>query len=112
MLFRLEAASEVIPKGGLTAPFSWLIFLSAMPQYSLFIWNQKSRVKYPRSFELPDLDAARSVALKVANVFAEVVPYWNRLSAEQRSGFVVEIVDEAGQMVLTVPFREAEESKP
>ncbi len=80
-----------------------------MPRYELFLWNQYSRVKYPRSFDLPDVAAARAAALKVARVFAEVVPFWNDLSDDQRNDFVVEIVDETGQTVLTVPFKDADE---
>ncbi len=61
---------------------------------------------------MPNVEAARRVALRVAQVFIEVVPYWNDLSAEQQNDFVVEIDDESGQTVLTVPFREAQELKP
>ncbi len=80
-----------------------------MPQYSFFIWNKRSRVRYPRALDLPDVEAAHEVASRIARIFVEVVPYWGELSSKQRSGFVVEIVDEDGQTVLTVPFREAEE---
>jgi hypothetical protein len=80
-----------------------------MPQYSFFIVNSQGRVKYPRSFALADVDAARGAAVRIARVFAEVVPYWSDLSADQRNDFVVDIVDAAGQTVLTVPFREVEE---
>ncbi len=51
------------------------------------------------------------LALKIARIFIEVVPYWGELSSKQRNDFVVEILDEDGQTVLTVPFREAEEPK-
>ncbi len=61
---------------------------------------------------MPNVEAARRVALRVAQVFIEVVPYWNDLSPEQQNDFVVEIDDESGQTVLTVPFREAQELKP
>ena len=61
---------------------------------------------------MPDVEAARRVALRVAQVFIEVVPYWNDLSPEQQNDFVVEVDDESGQTVLTVPFREAQELKP
>jgi hypothetical protein len=80
-----------------------------MTAYSYFIWNKRSRVKYPKTFDLPDVDAAREVASRIARIFVEVVPYWGDLSSEQRSDIVVEIVDEAGETVLTVPFRETEE---
>jgi len=42
-------------------------------------------------------------------VFAEVVPYWSELSPKQKADFVVEILDESGETVLTVPFKEAQE---
>ena len=79
-----------------------------MPHYNLFLYNQHSRVRYPVTLNLPDVDAARHVARRVANVFMEVVPYWSELSADQQGRYVVEIVDEAGGLLLTVPFRERE----
>jgi hypothetical protein len=82
-----------------------------MPQYSLFVCSQDSRIKYPKSYDLPDVEAARRVALRVAKVFMEVVPYWNDLSSEQQNDFVVEVDDQSGQTILTVPFREARELK-
>jgi hypothetical protein len=82
-----------------------------MPQYSLFVCSQNDRIKYPKSYDLPDVEAARRVAQRVAKVFMEVVPYWNDLSREQQHDFVVQIDDESGQTVLTVPFREAREPK-
>jgi len=78
-----------------------------MPSYNLFLYNQYSRVRYPETLDLPDVDAARDVAQKVAKVFMEVVPYWRDLSPDQHNDFVVEIDDEGDQTVLTVPFSEA-----
>ena len=80
-----------------------------MSQYSFFVWNNHGRVRYPRVLDLPDDVAARRAALKIADIFAEVVPRWDDLSPQQRNTFVVEIVDEAGQTVLTVPFRQAKQ---
>ena len=80
-----------------------------MPQYSLFICSQGERIRYPRSYDLPDVDAARRMALRVAKVFMDVVPYWNNLSSEQQNDFVVQIDDESGQTVLIVPFNDAQE---
>jgi hypothetical protein len=80
-----------------------------MPQYSLFICSQDNRIRYPKSYDLPDVEAARQVALRVAKVFMEVVPYWSDLSSDQQDGFAVQIDDESGQTVLIVPFREAKE---
>jgi hypothetical protein len=81
-----------------------------MPLYNLFLYNQHSRVRYPQTLILSDLDAARRVAQRVAQVFMEVVPYWDELSPEQQSRYVVEITDQAGGLLLTVPFSEAKEA--
>jgi len=78
-----------------------------MSQYSFFVWNKRNRIRYPRTLDLPDVTTARKAALKIANIFVDVVPHWRDLSFQQRNTFVVEIVDETGQTVLTVPFREA-----
>lgn len=77
-----------------------------MPQFRFFLSNQKTRVRYPRSFNLADADQARGVALRIARAFTEAVPYWKTLTADQQNEFVVEVVDGAGQTVLTVPFRD------
>ena len=52
------------------------------------------------------------MALRVAQVFIEVVPYWNDLSPDQQDGFMVEIDDEGGQTILTVRFKEAQKPDP
>lgn len=83
-----------------------------MPRYNLFLYNQHSRVRYPETLDVPDLEAAQRVSRRVADVFMEVVPYWHELTAEQQSRYVVEIVDEAGGLLLTVPFMETEVSEP
>ena len=77
---------------------------TAMPRYNLFLYNQQSRVRYPETLNLPDVTAAQHVARRVANIFMEVVPYWGDLSPEQQHRYVVEIMDEAGGLLLTVPF--------
>lgn len=79
-----------------------------MPQYTLFIRNSHRRIKYPRGFDLPDVEAARKAAQRLVGVFAEAVPYWNDLSHRQQSDFLVEVVEE-GRTVLTVPFRAPDE---
>jgi hypothetical protein len=83
-----------------------------MPQYEFFVWNKRSRVKYPRSYQLPDVEAARAVAARIARVFGEVVPLWSELPGERQDNFAVEVVDETGQTVLTLPFKEADEPEP
>ena len=83
-----------------------------MPQYNLFVCNQHRRIKYPKSFDLPDINAAGEAARQIAKVFMEVVPYWSKLSPDQQDEFKVEIVDEAGERLLTLHFTEPEEGKP
>jgi len=83
---------------------------ATMPRYSLFLYNRRKRVRYPESLNLPDVDAAQRVARRVAHIFMEVVPYWHELTPEQQSRYVVEIVDEAGGLLLSVSFMETEEA--
>ena len=85
--------------------------IDAMPGYNLFLYNQRSRVRYPETLDLPDVDAAQRVARRVANVFMEVVLYWRELSSDQQSRYMVEIMDETGGLLLTVPFMETEVAK-
>ena len=82
-----------------------------MPQYDFFVWNKRSRVKYPRSYRLADVEAAREVAARIARVFGEVAPLWGELSSDRKNNFAVEVVDEAGRTVLTLPFKEAGKPK-
>ena len=82
-----------------------------MPKYNFVVWNKRSRVKYPKSFDLTDVEAAREVATKIAQVFGEVVPRWDDLTYDQQKNFAVEVIDETGHTLLAVPFREAEEPK-
>jgi uncharacterized protein DUF6894 len=80
-----------------------------MPQYTFYVWNKRSRIKYPRSYALPDVKAAREFALRIAQVFGEVVPGWDELSYEQQNDYAIEVDNEFGQTVLTIPFRDVEE---
>jgi hypothetical protein len=82
-----------------------------MTKYSFIIWNKRSRVRYPRSFELADVEAARELARRIARVFGEVVPRWDELTDNQQNNFAVEVIDETGHTLLAVPFTEAEEPK-
>ena len=79
-----------------------------MPHYEFYFRNVDNRVKYPRSLKLPGIAAAHGVALQLARALIEASPFWTDLSAETRKAFVVEIVDEAGQIVLSLPFIKAE----
>ena len=76
-----------------------------MPHYILFLYNQNKRVRYPEILDLPNVEAAERVARRVANTFMDVVPYWGDLSPDQQGRYVVEITDEAGGLLLSVPFR-------
>lgn len=82
-----------------------------MPQYTLVIRNSHRRIKYPRGFDLPDVEAARKAAQKLVQVFSKVVPYWDELSYQQQSDFVVDVVDEKARTVLTVSFRDGYEAE-
>jgi hypothetical protein len=81
-----------------------------MPEYRFVVWNKHSRVKYPRSFGLPDIEAAHGAAIRIARVFGEVVPGWDELTYDQQNSFAVEVVDETGHTILVVPFRETDEA--
>jgi hypothetical protein len=81
-----------------------------MTKYNFIIWNKHSRVRYPRSFDLTDVEVAREVATRIARIFGDVVPRWNELTYDQQNDFAVEVIDETSHTVLVVPFREAEES--
>lgn len=83
-----------------------------MSRYNLFLYNQHSRVRYPETLDVPDIETAQRVARRVADVFMGVVPYWDELTPEQQHRYVVEIVDEADGLLLTVPFRETKEPEP
>jgi hypothetical protein len=85
--------------------------LPAMAEYSFFVRNKRNRVRYPKTFQLADVEAARQVAMRIAQAFSRVVPGWSELTSNQQTNFIVEVVDETGQTVLTVPFKDAEEPK-
>lgn len=80
-----------------------------MTKYDFFIWNKRNRVKYPKSFYLADIAAARQIATRIARVFGAVIPQWDDLSYDQQNTFAVQAADESGHVVLTLPFMEAEQ---
>ncbi|MGF9763640.1 hypothetical protein AAII07_51815 [Microvirga sp. 0TCS3.31] len=84
---------------------------ATMPRFSLFLYNQRKRVRYPESLNLADVDAAQRVARRVADVFMAVVPYWDELTPAQQNRYVVEIMDEAGGLLMIVPFRQERKRK-
>ncbi len=81
-----------------------------MSKYSFHVCNTRSRVKYPKSFYLSDIETARQVASRIARGFGRVGPKWKNLSDDQQNYYRVEAVDESGRAVLTVPVREAEQA--
>ncbi len=86
-----------------------MVNIAVMSRYSFHVCNKRSRVKYPKCFQLSDIEAARQVASKIARGFGRVVPQWQSLSDDQQSHYRVEAVDETGWTVLSVLVREAEE---
>ena len=82
---------------------------TAMPKYNFLLCSGRSRVKYPKSFHLTDIEAARQVGFRIARVTRQVVPQWNNLPSDQQKNLAVEVVDGAGKTVLTIPCTEAEE---
>jgi hypothetical protein len=82
---------------------------TAMPKYNFLLCSGRSRVKYPKSFHLTDIEAARQVGFRIARTTREVVPQWNDLPSDQQKTFAVEVVDGTGQTVLTLPCKGAED---
>ena len=83
-----------------------------MPKYNFLLCHSRSRVKYPKSFHLTDIEAARKVGFRIAQLTREVVPQWNDLTSDQQRNFAVEVVNGAGQTVLTLPCKAAEDLTP
>jgi hypothetical protein len=71
--------------------------LPMMPMYYFHIRDGDKFEVDPDGTELPDIDAARAEALKVAQELMTEVPDLGREA-------VIEIADGYGQTVLTVPF--------
>jgi hypothetical protein len=71
-----------------------------MPMYYLHIRNGDQLERDPDGTELPDIDAALAEARKVARELAAEIPAYD-------GSTVIEIADEDGQALLTVPFSDA-----
>jgi hypothetical protein len=69
-----------------------------MLRCNLFLYNQSSRVRYPETLDVPDVDAAHRIARRVADVFMEVVPYWDELTAEQQGRYGVVTLTSLGHI--------------
>ncbi len=75
-----------------------------MPTYDVYVWTNFRRLKYPRGLNVPSLEAAHSVALKMARVFMGLRSSDGYLSPAE-CDFHVEVVSKDGQTVLAVPGR-------
>jgi hypothetical protein len=71
-----------------------------MPLYYLHIRNGDKLEVDPDGTELPDLEAALTEALKVAQELMDEV-------ADLGRNAVIEVADGSGETVLTVPFSDA-----
>jgi hypothetical protein len=76
-----------------------------MTHYQLFLRTKHGHCRYPKILNGSDVEAAHRLALRMARVLLENAVLWRGWSAEERTDFVVDITDEAGQTVLTVPSR-------
>ena len=75
-----------------------------MPSYDVYVWTKFRRLKYPRGLNIPSLEAAHSVALRMARVFIGLRSPKGHLSVAERD-FHVEVINEDGRTVLAVPGR-------
>ena len=75
-----------------------------MPSYDVYVWTKFRRLKYPRGLNIPSLQAAHSIALRMARVFLGLKSSRGYLS-QAECDFHVEVVNEDGRTVLAVPGR-------
>jgi hypothetical protein len=47
-----------------------------MAHYQLFLWSKHSRYSYPKSVNVPDVEAAHHFALRIARVLLENAALW------------------------------------
>ena len=75
-----------------------------MPRYFFHARSDKGLTRDEEGVNLPDVEAAHAEALKAAEQM------WCNLAPDvARNDMAIEVTDEAGQAVLTVPFLEAAE---
>jgi hypothetical protein len=82
--------------------FSYCV--EAMPTYDVYVATKSRRLQYPRGLNIPSLGVAHSIALTMARVFIGRRSPRGHLSVAERD-FHVEVVNEDGRTVLTVPGR-------
>ncbi len=76
----------------------------AMQTYDVYVVDNFRRLKYPRGLNVPSLDAAHDIALRMARVFIGLRSPKGYLSVAERN-FLIEVVAEDGRAVLLVPGR-------
>ena len=76
-----------------------------MPNHDLYVRTKLRRVKYPRRLNLPSVEVAHEVALRLAQIFVEGRSSWAHVAFGVSDGFTVDVVNGAGEVVLTVPSR-------
>jgi hypothetical protein len=75
-----------------------------MPTYDVYVLTKFRRLKYPRGLNIPSLQAAHSIALRMARMFIGLKSPRGYLS-QAECDFHVEVVNEDGRTVLAVPGR-------
>ena len=76
----------------------------AMPTYDVYVLDNFRRLKHPRGLNVPSLDAAHDIALRMARVFIGLRSPKGYLPVSERD-FLIEVVDQEGRAVLLVPGR-------
>ena len=71
----------------------------AMPTYEVYVLDNCRRLKYPRGLNVPSLDAAHDIALRMARVLIGLRSPEGYLSVAERD-FLIEVVDEDGRAVV------------
>jgi hypothetical protein len=74
-----------------------------MSNFDLYVCTKSRRVKYPRRLNVPSIEVAHEIALRLARIFVEGRSSWEDLGIGACDDFTVEAVSEAGQIVLAVP---------
>jgi hypothetical protein len=77
-----------------------------MPRYFIDVRSRFGRDEDLEGIDLPSASVARVEALRVATL--KLQDTWQDLPAEAKNDIAIEVVGEAGQTVLVVPFGEIE----
>ena len=89
---------DCVPK-----PLFGMSALWPMPRFFFHVRDRDQLTEGPEGIDFPDLEAAQADArIAVRNVLAEQLASDSTISNQQ-----LEICDEAGQLLATVPFRDA-----